>query len=84
MIDLRALLRVFDFFVPVEVLSAVLMVFAMENVLDYYVMTLVPPDQSANAWILVYLLGAASIGLMNLLTAETDDLEELADDLDDL
>lgn len=83
-INFRALLRVFDFFIPIEVMSAVLMVFALENVLGYYFETYVAAEHTALAWGLVYLIGAGTISAINLLTAEEDDLEDLSEDIEDL
>lgn len=79
-----AIAGVLDFFVPAEVLSAVLLVFTMENVLDYLFSTYVPPDLQGAGWIAIYAVGVLAISGLNYLTADEDEREDLGDDLDQL
>jgi hypothetical protein len=80
---LRSLAGIFDFFVPAEVLSSVLLVFTMENILDHAFSAYVPSEFETAGWIAVYLLGAAAISGLNYATADDEELEDLSDDLDD-
>lgn len=82
--NLRALLRVIDFFIPIEVLSAVLMVFALENVIDYYFTLYVPEHLMGRAWLAVYIVGLLIIAGLNLAAADEDELDELEEDVIDL
>lgn len=84
MAKLRSFLGVIDFFIPSEVLSAVLLVFTMENVLDYLFSTYVPPELWGYGWVVVYVFGVAFISALNYLTADSDELDDLSDDLDGL
>lgn len=81
---LRSLAGIFDFFIPAEVLSSVLLVFTMENVLDHAFSAYVPSDLETAGWIAVYLIGAGVISGLNYATADEEELEDLNDDLDDL
>lgn len=81
---LRALLRVIDFFIPVDVLSAVLLVFAMENVLEYYFTIYVGESATGQAWLVVYVLGLLLVAALNVLSADAEEIDELEDDVDDL
>lgn len=82
--DWRAALRVCEFFVPAEVLMAVLMVFALENVVDALFALFVPDGATAVAYAAIYLLAAAGFGAYNLLTADAEEIDELDADLDDV
>jgi hypothetical protein len=81
---LNALLGIIGFFIPAEVLSAVLLVFAMENVLDELFQAYVPEAAGASVWIALYVVGICAISLMNYLSATDEELEDLSDDFDDL
>lgn len=81
---LRSLAGVFDFFVPAEVLSSVLLVFAMENVLDHIFSSYIPDSVATVGWIAVYVLGVLTVSGLNYATADEEELEDLGDDLDDL
>jgi hypothetical protein len=80
---LRSLAGILDFFIPAEVLSAVLLVFTMENILDHAFAEFVPASFEAAGWVAVYLLGVLAISGLNYATANEEELEDLSDDLDD-
>lgn len=81
--DSQAIIRVLDFFVPVDVLSAVLLVFAMENVLESYVTTYV--DQTSGLfWLGVYICGLLLVALLNYVSADDHERAELGADVDDV
>lgn len=79
--NLRALLRVIDFFVPVDVFTAVFVVFALENVADYYFSLYIPDGLSGPVWLVIAVIGLA---LLNLASADAEELDELEDDLEDI
>lgn len=81
---ISSLAGILDFFIPAEVLSAVLLVFAMENILDYLFTAHFPAEYEAFGWLSIYLLGVVSISILNYMTATEDDLEELNEDIDNL
>lgn len=81
---LSAVAGIIDFFIPADVLTAVLLVFTLENVLDQLFSTHVPPKYEAVGWFLVYALGVISIGVINYVSAEDDEREDLTDDLEDI
>lgn len=83
-VDPRALLAVIDFFIPAEVLSAVLLVFTMENILDHAFEAFIPSGFQGIGWVAVYILGILAISGMNYITADDDELSELTDDIKDL
>lgn len=75
----RALVRILDFFIPLEVLSSVLMVFVAENILD----SLVGPI-GLYGWLTIYLVGVLVVSGLRYVSADDDELDELEDDLEDL
>lgn len=79
-----ALTDILNFFIPAEVLSAVLLVFTMENVLDHLFTSLVPSGAGGATWVVVYVLSVIAISGLNYATADEEEREELGDDLDDL
>lgn len=81
---LDAVAGILDFFIPAEVLSAVLLVFTMENILDALFSSFVPTKFRAVGWIMVYILGIIAVSGLNYVSADAEDREELDDDLDDL
>lgn len=82
--SIEAALGILGFFIPAEVVSAVLLVFTMENVLDYLFTTHIPPNFSVFGWVAVYLIGTLSISIVNYYTATDEEREELSEDLSDL
>lgn len=82
--DFRAFLRVIDFFVPMEVLSAVFLIFALENVIDIVVSIHLPEASPLGVWVAIYLIGVLVMGLANYYSADEEELEELGDDLEEL
>ena len=83
MSKLRALAGILNFFIPAEVLSAVLLVFTMENVLDFLFSEFVPKSLQGAGWILIYLIGVVFISALNYTTANDEEIEDFNDDLDD-
>jgi hypothetical protein len=81
---LESLTAVFDFFVPADVLSSVLLVFTMENVLGYFFSAFIPEKYEVVGWIAVYLIGMMWITATSYLTATDLEREELSDDLEEL
>jgi hypothetical protein len=81
---LRSLAGVVDFFVPAEVLSAVLLVFTMENILDHLFASFVPSGLETIGWVVVYILGISAVSGLNYITADEEKREDLSDDLEDL
>jgi hypothetical protein len=79
----RSLAGIFDFFIPAEVLSSVLLVFTMENVLDHAFANYIPADFQAAGWIAVYVLGVLAISGLNYVTADEEELEDLSDDFEE-
>jgi archaellum biogenesis protein FlaJ (TadC family) len=80
---LSGLAAVVDFFIPMEVLSSVLLIFAMENVLNTAVAATVG-DGNGMVWVLVYIAGLSAVSALNYVSADDDELEEFHDDLDDV
>lgn len=75
----RALVRILDFFIPLEVLSSVLMVFVAENILDSLVGSI-----GLYGWLTIYLVGVLVVSGLRYVSADDDELDELEDDLEDL
>jgi hypothetical protein len=80
---LRSLASILDFFIPAEVMSAVLLVFTMEKILDAAFSALIPDDFQAVGWIAVYIIGITAVSGLNYATANEEELEDLSDDLED-
>jgi len=80
-IDWRALLRIIDWFVPFEVFTAVFVVFALENVTDYYFSLYVSEEVSGPIWLVIALVAMV---FLNFASADEEEREELEDDVDDL
>lgn len=81
---LSALAGILDFFIPADVLTAVLLVFTMENTLEHVFTTYVPEGLHGVGWFLVYVLGVGSIGILNYVSADDEEREDLSADLDDI
>lgn len=75
----RALFRIVDFFLPIEVLSSVLLIFAMENALASALGPVGPVG-----WLLVYGLGILVLFALQYASADDDELDDLAEDIRDL
>lgn len=84
MSKIKSIAGILDFFIPAEVLSAVLLVFTMENILDQIFSMYVPPSFEASAWVVVYLVGVLTISILNYTTADEDELDDLNEDLEGL
>lgn len=81
---LSSLAGILDFFIPAEVLSAVLLVFTMENVLDYVFSTYIHESMHGVGWISIYLIGIISISVLNFVTADEEERDDLEDDIENL
>lgn len=75
---LRALLRALDFFVPMDVLLAVFMVFALENIVDALV-----GDVGLHVWIVLYMVGVVMLGVAHYFSADEDERDEFEEDVDE-
>ena len=80
-IDWRALLRIIDWFVPFEVFTAVFVVFALENVTDYYFSLYVPEGVSGPLWLVIALVAMV---FLNFASADEEERDELEDNVEDL
>jgi hypothetical protein len=80
---LSSLAGILNFFIPAEVLSAVLLVFTMENLLDQTFSMFIPSEYEAFGWVTVYVVGIIAVSALNYVTADEDELDDLSDDLDD-
>lgn len=76
----EAIVGVVDFFIPFEVVSGVGLIFAMENILESWLST----GHVPMVWIQVYIVFAVGIGAIRYLSADDEDLEDLADDVDEI
>jgi hypothetical protein len=76
--NLRAILRVIDHFVPLDVLTSVLVVFSLENLIDSYVSSL---SVSSEIWILMAVFGLV---VLNLASMDEEEMDELEDDFEDI
>lgn len=76
---IRALFQVIDFFLPTDVLLAVFMVFALENIVAQIV-----GDVGVVVWLALYVVGTAILGLTRYLSADEEEMEDLQEDFDDL
>jgi hypothetical protein len=81
---LQSLAGVFDFFIPTEVLSSVMLVFAMENIFEFIFKAYIPNGMEAGGWIAVYIAGTIVVFLLNYISADVADKEDLSDDLEDI
>lgn len=79
MSKLNGLFGVIDFFVPLEVLSSVFLVFVAENILEQVV-----GDLGLYGWLAVYGIGLAVVSVMRYVGADEDERAELSDDFDQL
>lgn len=79
---LSSLAGILDFFIPAEVLSAVLLVFTMENVLNYAFSAYIPSEFEVFGWVTVYVLGVLVVSALNYATADEEELDDLSDDFD--
>lgn len=78
--NVEAVAGVLNFFVPFEVVSGIGLVFAMENIVDAWLST----GEVPMIWVQIYLVFAAGIGVITYLSADEEELEELADDLEEI
>jgi len=78
--EVEAIAGVLNFFIPFEVVSGIGLVFAMENIVDSWLAT----GEVPMIWLQIYLVFAIGIGIITYLGADEDELEELADDLEEI
>lgn len=78
--DLQALAGILNFIIPFEVVSAIGLVFALENIVEAYVTTGTIPM----IWVQVYVVFIVLVGVVRLATADEEEMEELEDDFDEL
>jgi accessory gene regulator protein AgrB len=81
---LGAFVAIIDFFLPAEVLSSVLLVFTLENVLDFAFAAYIPNEFQALGWASVYFFGVIVVALLNYAAANAEEREELSEDIEDL
>lgn len=79
MSKIRAIIDIIDFFVPLEVLTSVFLVFVGELIFEAVVGAVALP-----ALVGIYLLGILLTSALRYLSADEDEISELEDDLDDL
>lgn len=78
--DVRAVLQVIDSFIPIDFLTAVLVVFAGENLFELYIAGSIPPRYQLLFW-----LATIGIGLyINYITMSEQERDELEDELEDV
>lgn len=78
--DLEAVAGIVNFIIPVDVVLAIGIVFALENVVESYVTS----GTIAMEWVWIYLAGVVVLGVIRLVTADEEEMDELEDDLDEL
>lgn len=76
---LRAILDIVDFFVPLEVLTSVFLVFVGEMIFERVV-----GEVGLVTLLLIYLSGIVLTSVLRYLTADDEEREELEDDIEDL
>jgi len=76
---LRALLDILDFFVPLEVLTSVFLVFVGEMIFERVI-----GEVGVMTLLLIYIGGIALTSVLRYLSADSEEREYLADDIDDL
>lgn len=81
---LRQIATVVDFFIPQDVLISILLVFAMENVVDTLISQFVPDGWTLVTYGAIYILTIALLGASRFLSADTEDLAELEDSVNEL
>jgi hypothetical protein len=67
-----------------EVLSAVLLVFTLENVFEHAFAALIPAELEIVGWVAVYVVSIVVISALNYTTADEEARDDLEEDLDDL
>lgn len=79
--DRELLRRYLDYFLPREVLGPVVLVFALENIIDILFTMYVPDSNRFVGWIVIFLLTIAMIAYWGGVDEDMDDFEdELEDD----
>lgn len=79
MIDIDAILRLIDHFLPLDVISSVFLVFALENVME-----LTLGEIGLVGWITVYVVGIVVVSALNLVSADEEEIEDIREDIDDV
>ena len=77
---LQAVAGVLDFVVPFDVLSAVGLVFALENIVEAYITTGTIPAE----WAAIYVAFAVVVGVVRYLSADDEEVAGFEEDLDEL
>lgn len=78
--NLQAVLGILDFIIPFEVVAAVGLVFAAENIVDSFVTT----GEIPIVWVQVYIIVIIIIAGVRYLTADENEIEDLEDDIDEI
>lgn len=78
--DLEAILGILDFIIPFEVVAAVGLVFAAENIVEAYIATGKVPI----VWVQVYAVVVIVLAIVRYLSANEEELEDLEDDIDEI
>lgn len=78
--ELEAVAGIVNFIIPVDVVLAIGIVFALENVVEAYVTSGTVPME----WVWIYLAGVIVLGVIRFVTADEEEMDELEDDLDEL
>ena len=78
--ELEAVAGIVNFIIPADVVLAIGIVFALENVVEAYVTSGTVPME----WVWIYLAGVVVLGVIRFVTADEEEMDELEDDLDEL
>lgn len=76
----KGVLGIIDFIIPFEVITAVGLVFAAENIVESYLET----GQIPLIWLEVYAVIVLLMAAGRILTANEEEIDELEDDYEDL
>jgi hypothetical protein len=78
--ELKAIFGIVDFVIPFEVLSAVGLVFTMENILESFLTT----GSVEMMWVYLYFVFVVIIAVFRLVSADEGEIDELVDDITEL
>lgn len=78
--NFQAILGILDFIIPFEVVAAVGLVFAAENIVESYVTT----GEIPIVWLQVYVVVILIVAGARYLAADDDEIEDLEDDIDEI
>lgn len=76
---LRALLDILDFFVPLEVVTSIFLIFVGEMIFERII-----GEVSVTTLVMIYLAGIFVTSILRYLSADEEEREDLTDDIDDL